>query len=128
MNNSREEPDPFPENRGSQFEYSQKDIPDICFFPSEKARWDGYKITNKNWNQLTDYQKIMFMTEAIEEIRRNDNSEIMVKDEECMLFVQYTNATLAMAKDESKKTEFPIIRLLYEGLKAGGRIKSSSAQ
>lgn len=55
--------DPFPQNRGSIYEYD--DPPDVCFF-GQGARWNGYDITVSDWYKLTDYQKICFVSEAID--------------------------------------------------------------
>ncbi len=68
--------DPSPKNKGTAYEYSNDNIPDICFFPVEKARWDGYKVTNKNWSALTDFQKTMFIGEWVEETEKNENVTI----------------------------------------------------
>lgn len=54
---------PFPQNTDSPYEYNSDNIPDICFFPANKARWDGSKITVKEWPMLTDFQKTMFIAE-----------------------------------------------------------------
>jgi hypothetical protein len=69
---------PFPENAGSPYEYSQDDIPDVCFFPVDKARWDGTKITAREWKMLTDFQKAMFISEYIEELEKEYNVTIKI--------------------------------------------------
>jgi hypothetical protein len=60
-----EEPtfDPFPQNRNSIYEYDNEHIPEICFFPVDKAQWDGLKIAAREWPLLTDFQKTMFISE-----------------------------------------------------------------
>ena len=77
---SEETFDPFPQNRGSQFEYSQDDIPEFCFFPEEKARWKGYEVTSKEWTLLTDYQKAMFVEEFVIEMEKALGQEIKIDD------------------------------------------------
>jgi len=67
---------PFPQNTGSSYEYSQDNIPDVCFFPIDKARWDGSKITAKEWKMLTDFQKTMFISEYIEELEKGYKTSI----------------------------------------------------
>lgn len=57
--------DPFPKNKNSTYEYDDNNIPEICFFPADKARWDGSKITAKEWSMLTDFQKTIFISEYI---------------------------------------------------------------
>lgn len=68
--------DPFPQNRGTIYEYSDDDICDVCFFPLEKAKWDGSRITAKEWKMLTDFQKVMFISEYIEELEKGHNTTI----------------------------------------------------
>ena len=58
--------DPFPKNKGSLYEYADNNIPDICFFPKDTARWDGSGLTVQNWFLLTDFQKTAFISEYIE--------------------------------------------------------------
>lgn len=115
----------FAHNKGNQFEYSQDDIPEICFFPTEKARWDGYKVTNNNWNQLTDFQKFTFVSEAIAEIHRNEHLNIDLKDGDSILLVQGLNqATVKSHERGGEQVEFPIIKLLRDSLKDADRIKA----
>ena len=57
-----EEVDPFPQNRGSAYEYGE-DIPDVCFFGSG-ARWNGAKVTSDDWFKLTDFLKVSFIAEG----------------------------------------------------------------
>jgi len=60
------------------FQYSE--TPDICFFPKDQAKWDGYQITNKNWNKLNDYLKLMFILEGVQELQRRNRVNIVMKD------------------------------------------------
>jgi hypothetical protein len=116
----------FAQNQGNQFEYSQEDIPEICFFPSEKARWDGYTVTNKNWNLLTDFQKMTFVSEAIAEIELNENVTILLNDEERLLSVSAISAAVEKAEADNIDFEFPVIKLLYESLKDAEKLNQSS--
>jgi len=63
-------------NKTSLFKYVDDEIPRVCFFPSKQARWDGYKVTVRNWHELTDMQRIMFVKEAIDEIEANTGGEV----------------------------------------------------
>ena len=56
------ESDPFPENRGTVYDYGDN-LPDICFF-GEGAKWDGDAITSDDWFKLTDFLKTMFILEG----------------------------------------------------------------
>ena len=59
---------PTPQNKGSIYEYSEDDEITVWFFPAETARWDGEKMNVLDWHMLTDFQKIMFMTEYVEKL------------------------------------------------------------
>jgi len=71
--------DLFPKNKDTIYEYSRDNIPETCFFPVDKARWDGSKITTKEWQMLTDFQKITFISEYIQEKKQNECKAI-IKD------------------------------------------------
>ena len=49
--------------------YDENDMPEVFFFPPEKARWNGYKITMREWYVLTDLQKERFVSEYLNELR-----------------------------------------------------------
>ena len=112
---------PFPENKGTIYEYNSKDLPDICFFPAAKARWNGYAVTTKNWGQLTDFQKAKFIVEAITEIERNENAAIKPTDGFKMLMA------LSTVVDGLKKiypgAKVQMIRLLFDFYSKNGLIK-----
>ena len=108
--------DPFPQNRGTIYEYGD-DIPDVCFFPADKARWNGYEVTADKWPQLTDYQKVQFIEEGAGEIERNEDVKVTVKDG-WKLLVAINGGIAAVPKD----TKFPIIRLLRDLLEMDGSI------
>jgi hypothetical protein len=100
--------DPFPQNRGTIYDYGD-DIPDICFFPIDKARWNGYEVTADKWPQLTDYQKVKFIEEGAEEIERNEKVKVDIGDG-FHLIVAINGGIEAVPKD----TKFPVIRLLRD--------------
>ena len=106
--------DPFPENKGTNYEYDNEDPLGVCFFPVEKARWDGYKITNKNWHQLTDFQKTMFLTEATEEIEKYENATVDFHGGWGTLIA--LNTLVAKMEEEFPDAELPMIKLLLETL------------
>ena len=56
------EVDPFPQSRGSVYDYGD-DIPDVCFF-GESPKWNGDKVTSDEWFKLTDFLKVTFIMEA----------------------------------------------------------------
>ena len=55
---------------GSIYAYSNNDIPEVFFFPKEKARWDGTKVTMREWYMLTDLQKEKFVSEYLSELKK----------------------------------------------------------
>jgi len=55
---------------GSIYSYSENDIPKVFFFPKDKARWDGNKVTMKEWYMLTDLQKERFVSEYLGELKK----------------------------------------------------------
>jgi hypothetical protein len=54
----------------SIYAYREDDIPEVFFFPKDKARWDGSRVTLKEWYTLTDLQKEKFISEYMEELKR----------------------------------------------------------
>jgi maltose-binding protein MalE len=75
--------DPFPQNTGTIYEYDEP--PAVYFFPADKAKWDGYKITASVWHKLTDGQKVAFIEEGAKEIERNEGVKVVIKDEPMLL-------------------------------------------
>ena len=55
---------------GSIYAYSNSDIPEVFFFPKEKARWDGTRVTMREWYMLTDLQKEKFVSEYLGELKK----------------------------------------------------------
>jgi len=112
--------DPFPRNRGTIYAYGD-DIPDVCFFPVDKARWNGYEVTAAKWSQLTDFQKTMFISEAAEEIERSEDVKVKIRDG-WRLLIAINGGIAAVPKD----TNFPAMRLFHDLLKMDGSIKSNN--
>lgn len=61
---------------GTIYSYSDDDIPKVFFFPREKARWDGTKVTMREWYMLTDLQKERFVSEYLEELKEQYHGAI----------------------------------------------------
>jgi len=83
----QKESDPFQKNRGTAYEYKDNDTPDIWFFPVDKARWDGSKVTVKEWHMLTDFQQAMFVAEYIKELKNQYKTDIKYNVREYLLFL-----------------------------------------
>ena len=62
-----------PKVEGSIYSYREDDIPEVFFFPKEKARWDGSKVTMREWYMLTDMQKEKFVSEYFWELKQQYN-------------------------------------------------------
>jgi len=112
--------DPFPQNKGTIYDYGD-DVPDICFFPIEKARWNGYEVKTSDWSQLTDFQKCSFISEGVEEIERKEDVKVTIKDG-WRLLVAINGGIAVVPKD----TTFPVMRLLHDLLKMDGSIKPNN--
>ena len=82
--------DLFPKNKGTIYEYSRDNIPETCFFPVDKAHWDGSKITAKEWQMLTDFQKITFINEYIQDKKQNEYKAIVKNKEYLDILNQFT--------------------------------------
>lgn len=97
----------------NDFHYTEK--PDICFFPQNQSTWDGYKITNKNWNKLDDYLKLMFITEAVQELERKNTVRIAMADGSRTL--RALNYGIDKINRDMPKVELLVIDFLYDVFK-----------
>jgi hypothetical protein len=59
-----------PSHKGSGYEYGRDEIINVFFFPSQEAKWDGYKVKDKDWDNLNEKQKYMFIDEGTKELER----------------------------------------------------------
>lgn len=118
-----QEADHFPLNKGSIYEYQSNDIPDVCFFPVDQARWNGYKVTNLEWKKLTDYQKSSFVREGAMEIVIRSHVTLNLEDkiETWLDYVSLINQSLVMSEDPNDvNAEFEILPFYYNVLKMRG--------
>lgn len=78
----RAEDNAAPKLEGTIYAYNPDDLPEFFFFPKDKARWDGSKITMREWYMLTDLQKEKFIKEYMGELQAQyDNPiNIMIAD------------------------------------------------
>ena len=60
----------FTNHRINPYEYTPSNTPNLHFFPADKARWNGYEITPKEWKKLSHLQRNMFIREYIKELER----------------------------------------------------------
>jgi hypothetical protein len=69
------------DNRKTIYEYDDDNaLPDICFFPAQKARWDGNEVLIQDWEKLTYPQKTAFVNEGIKEIERKTGAKTYCDD------------------------------------------------
>jgi len=95
------------------YEYYQ--APYFWFFPKKWARWDGYKITNKNWNQLNNRQKLMFILEGIKELESKEAVRIKINDQARTIVA--LNYSVDKINKELPKTEVSMLSFMYDVLK-----------
>ena len=98
---------------GSIYSYSENDIPEVFFFPKEKARWDGEKVTMREWYMLTDLQREKFVSEYLGELKKQYQCAMEV------LGLDYLKAldTFSLYSNEKAQAEPPtkIIDLIIKG-------------
>ncbi|MCP4650883.1 MAG: hypothetical protein GY853_12505 [PVC group bacterium] len=88
-------PDLFEEvEKDSAFSYDAKEAPNPCFFPVEKARWNGSKITGKNWESLDEFQRTMFIDEYVDGLEKLYQTPININMED---YLMYMNGILFMS-------------------------------
>ena len=80
---------------GSIYYYDQENLPEIFFFPKEKSRWDGEKVTMSEWYMLTELQKEKFLTEYLQQLQGQYNMSIDVMGVDYLkalnIFSSYSN-------------------------------------
>ncbi len=62
----------------SIYSYDENNAPLVFFFPKETARWDGSRVTMKEWYMLTSLQKQKFISEYIADLERQYRQSITV--------------------------------------------------
>jgi len=58
------------------YAYDENNMPEVFFFPPEKAKWDGYKVTMKEWYLLTKLQKEKFIAEYLGELKKQYSASL----------------------------------------------------
>ena len=104
---------PAPKKFADDFHYLE--VPDVCFFPIAEAKWDGYKITNKNWNKLDDYLKLMFIIEATQELQRREKVNIVSREGARTL--RALNYGIDKLNRDMPQVQIVVIDFLYDVLK-----------
>ena len=63
---------------GTLYSYGEDDTPEVFFFPKEKARWDGTKVTMREWYMLAELQKEAFVAEYLGELKKQYKTAVEV--------------------------------------------------
>ncbi|MBU0605656.1 MAG: hypothetical protein KKH77_05150 [Candidatus Omnitrophica bacterium] len=101
--------------RESLYSYDRNDMPNIFFFPRESARWDGSKVTMREWYMLTDTQKERFISEYLKELQGEYKMSIDVAG---MDYLKALNIFSAYSNDKTMRepsTKFIDILLSGQG-------------
>ena len=106
--------------------YAYTSEPQICFFPKAKAQWDGYKITNQNWNKLTDYLKLMFILEGVRELEKTKSAVIVLEDNNRAL--QALNYGLTKLNNDLPKERIQALSFLYDILNKAKMVSLKKAK
>lgn len=79
----------------SVYSYDENNLPEIFFFPKEKARWDGTMVTMSEWYTLTELQKEKFINEYIQQLQDQYKTSIDVMGVDYLkalnIFSSYSN-------------------------------------
>jgi len=111
-------------DEASKYQYNDNDPPTVCFFPAEKARWSGFGVTTNDWEKLTAYQKTMFITEGIEEIKRIEAGKVVVNvQEEAQALLTLTNERVSRLQVDFPGLDVGMIKFLRDMLHEMGKIK-----
>ncbi len=98
----------FPQNTQSIYAYDGDNPPDICFFPKDKAFWDGSKITAVEWRMLTDYQKASFISEYIKLLEKEHKTFI---DYDGFKFLKDMNEIVDDSNDDTDQS-WPVTEII----------------
>ena len=117
---------PVPGNINLIENYQYTVEPEICFFPKDKAKWDGYKISNKDWNKLDYYLKLIFIFECSKELERSKAVIITIKDSNRVLVA--LNYGLNKINKDLPNTEMSVISFFYDVLQDAKMVKPGKAK
>ncbi|MDD5466076.1 MAG: hypothetical protein PHP73_07060 [Candidatus Omnitrophica bacterium] len=106
--------------------YRYNRVPHICFFPAAQAKWDGYKVTNKDWDQLDEYQKLVFILEGVKELEKNEAVVIALTD--TSRTITALDYGVNKINKEIPKTRISMISFMYDVLKDAKMVAPSQAK
>ena len=118
----KENYNPSPKNEGSVYEVREGDKINKWFFPAGAAKWDGSKLTMIEWNILTDTQKVMFLTECQNELKKEYGPGISIDMGKYIIAMDYYASTCP-----SNCFAVPVTNIVKEFLTSEGQIAPKSA-
>lgn len=95
----------------NKYTYDSKDIPNIHFFPVEKARWNGYELRAREWHQLPDFLKRRFLQGARTEIEVHENAVVLVNSMDRL--VRAMDESLKEVLAEPGYEEMSVMKFFY---------------
>lgn len=107
------------------YSYTEKDLPNIRFFPVEEARWNGYEVRIRDWNKLTHFQKVRFLQQAQTEIEVNENSVVQGPDMSRTMTAM--NETVKMLEQDPLLKEMPVMKYYYIMLQQNNSIRKAAS-
>jgi len=82
-------------SENSIYSYDENNLPEVFFFPKEKARWDGTAVTMSEWYMLTELQKEKFINEYLQQLQDQYKTSIDVMGTDYLkalnVFSSYSN-------------------------------------
>ena len=119
----KENYNPSPKNEGSPFEIHEGEKIDRWFFPAGEAKWNGAKLTMIEWNMLTDTQKLMFLTECQNELKKEYGPGISIDMGKYIIAMDYYASTCP-----SSCFAVPVTNIVKEFLVSDGQIPPKNAE
>lgn len=118
----KENYNPSPKNEGSVYEVPKDEKIDKWFFPTEGAKWNGAKITMIEWNILTETQKVMFLMEYQNELKKEYGPGISIDTSKYIIAMDYYASTCP-----SNCFAVPVTNIVKEFLTSEGQIAPKNA-
>jgi hypothetical protein len=118
----KENYNPTPKNEGSPYEFHEGEKIEKWFFPAGEAKWNGDRLTMIEWNVLTESQKVMFLTEYQNELKKEYGPNISIDMAKFILAMNYYADTCP-----SNCFAKPATDIVKELLVRDGQIASKSA-
>lgn len=82
----------------------------FIFFPRDKARWDGEAVTVQKWFKLNDFQKTKFISEYLEELKKEYKQNIEI---DIPKYVQWLNSFANEKKDTDSDYKMTMVFKTY---------------